>query len=89
MLFGLGVAHCLDGWMGGDHPVFGVPWQQHWSAERIAECLRPWREQRAVPALIVTHAPIYPPGSEPRYEGAELTPADWWVNAVVGGERRS
>jgi hypothetical protein len=83
VLFRHRVAHCLDGWMGETHPVFGVPWQQHWSADRIAECLRPWREQRAVPSLIVTHAPIYPPRSEPRYPDAELTPADWWVNAVV------
>lgn len=83
VLFDTGVAHCLDGWMGEGHPVFGVPWQQHWSEEGIFEVLRPWREQRQVPSLIVTHAPIYPRGSEPRYDGAELTPCDWWVNAAV------
>lgn len=82
-------AYCLDGWMGGEHPVFGVPWQQHWSEERIAECLRPWREYTPFEAtsesyLIVTHAPIYPPSCEPRYEGAELTPADWWAEAAGG-----
>lgn len=82
VLFDTGVAHCLDGWMGGDHPVFGVPWQQHWSAERIAECLEPWAEQAAERSLVVTHAPIYPPSCEPRYPGAELTPADWWAHAL-------
>jgi DNA repair exonuclease SbcCD nuclease subunit len=88
VLFDTGVAHCLDGWMGGDHPVFGVPWQQHWSAERIAECLRPYREQVYGAGLgnqrplIVTHAPIYPPSCEPRYDGAELTPADWWTGPL-------
>jgi DNA repair exonuclease SbcCD nuclease subunit len=89
VLFSSGAAHCLDGWMGGNHPVFGVPWQQRWSAERVAECLRPWREYTPFEAtsehyLVVTHAPVYPPGSEPRYEGAELTPADWWVSAAGG-----
>lgn len=91
VLFGLGAAHCLDGWMGGQDPVFGVPWQQRWSAEGIAECLRPYREQVYAAGLgnqrplIVTHAPIYPPSSEPRYEGAELTSADWWADAAQGG----
>jgi predicted phosphodiesterase len=83
VLFRTRAAHCLDGWMGGEHPVFGVPWQQHWSELGISEALRPWREQRKLPSLIVTHAPIYPRGSEPRHENAELTPADWWVNAVA------
>jgi DNA repair exonuclease SbcCD nuclease subunit len=85
VLFGLGAAHCLDGWMGGRDPVFGVPWQQHWSAERIAEALRPWEEQLFGRSLVVAHAPIYPPGSEPRYDGAELTPADWWAAPMEDG----
>jgi DNA repair exonuclease SbcCD nuclease subunit len=85
VLYSAGVAHCLDGWMGSDHPVFGVPWQQHWSEEGIAECLRPWNEQLFARSLVVTHAPLYPPGSEPRYEGAELTPADWWAGPLEDG----
>jgi DNA repair exonuclease SbcCD nuclease subunit len=82
VLYETGVLHCLDGWMGGEHPVFGVPWQQHWSEDGIAECLEPWAEQATERSLVVTHAPIYPPSSEPRYEGAELTPADWWAHAL-------
>ncbi len=85
VLFSSGAVHCLDGWMGSDHPVFGVPWQQHWSEEGIAECLRPWREQAFGGTLVVTHAPLYPPDSEPRYEGAELTPADWWAGPLEDG----
>jgi hypothetical protein len=85
VLFGTEAAHCLDGWMGGNHPVFGVPWQQHWSAEGIAAQLAPWGEQVFGRTLIVTHAPIYPPGSEPRYVGAELTPADWWAGPLQDG----
>jgi len=89
VLFRHRTAHCLDGWMGSEHPVFGVPWQQRWSAEGISEALRPWREHTPFEAtsehyLVVTHAPIYPPSSEPRYGGAELTPADWWVSAAGG-----
>jgi predicted phosphodiesterase len=91
VLFATEAAHCLDGWMGGERPVFGVPWQQHWSADRIAECLRPYREQVYEAGLgnqrplVVTHAPIYPPSSEPRYPDAELTPADWWADALEAG----
>lgn len=85
VLFRHKAAYCLDGWMGENHPVFGVPWQQRWTGDGIAECLRPWAEQVFANTLIVTHAPIYPPRSEPRYEGAEFTPADWWVHALQDG----
>lgn len=82
VLYETGVLHCLDGWMGGQHPVYGVPWQQHWSEQGIADYLEPWAEQATERSLVVTHAPIYPPSSEPRYAGAELTPADWWAHAL-------
>lgn len=85
VLFETGVAHCLDGWMGGEHPVFGVPWQQRWSEDGIYEVLRPLREQVSSRTLIVAHAPIYPPRSEPRYPDAELTPARWWAGALADG----
>lgn len=84
VLFSTGAVHCLDGWM-GKHPVFGVPWQQHWSAEGIAEQLRPWQEQLFGRTLIVTHAPLYPPSAEPRYENADYTPADWWADPLQDG----
>src|SRR3974390_344398 len=78
----------LNGWH-RDHqaPVaqlYGVPWLQHWSEEAIRDALAGWREpvMPLQPALVVTHAPIYPPGDEPRYEGAEYTPADWWAEAM-------
>jgi predicted phosphodiesterase len=80
----------------GAVPVYGVPWLQDWSAASVAEALAGYREvirdwqvlpaaERGVASvrrLVVTHAPIYPPGSEPRYEGAEYTPASWWADAM-------
>jgi DNA repair exonuclease SbcCD nuclease subunit len=84
----------LDGWSfsegqegGYRNPfayLYGVPWLQHWSEEAIFDALRRWREPELPmqPALVVTHAPIYPPGQEPRYEGAEFTPAQWWADAM-------
>jgi predicted phosphodiesterase len=78
----------LGGWAFEDRNPFawlyGVPWQQHWSEGHIEAALDRWRnpELPVQPALVVTHAPIYPPGQEPRYEGAEYTPAAWWASAM-------
>jgi predicted phosphodiesterase len=64
--------------------LYGVPWQQQWSEAGVREALRGYREDEYAQfgGLVVTHAPIYPPGSEPRYEGAEYTPANWWSDAM-------
>lgn len=72
----------LDGWAGDNLPLYGVPWQQRWSAERIAEVLEPWRQQVFSCTLVATHAPIYPPGQEKPYE---CTPASWWAEALTDG----
>jgi DNA repair exonuclease SbcCD nuclease subunit len=84
VLFGTGAAHCLDGWM-DKHPVFGVPWLQRWSEQGVADALTPWNDQLFGRSLIVTHAPIYPPGSEPRYADAEYTPVGWWAGPMEDG----
>ena len=75
-------ARRLEGWAEGSHPLYGVPWQQEWSEWRIREALADLTGARA---LVATHAPVYPPGQEPRYDGAEFTPASWWSDAL-GGE---
>jgi DNA repair exonuclease SbcCD nuclease subunit len=56
----------LDGWE-EEHgwPIFGLPWLQDWmdpNARRDA--LEDWREGAGDNALIVTHAPIYPPAMQ-------------------------
>jgi Calcineurin-like phosphoesterase len=85
VLFESGVARRLEGWADGNLPLFGVPWQQSWSEERILACTADFRERVFSQTLIVTHAPIYPPGREPHYEGAEVTPASWWAGALEDG----
>lgn len=65
----------LDGWMKGA-PIYGVPWLQDWNAEdsvadqAVGEALMDWKSKYdgSVPALIVTHAPFYPPGKELKFE---------------------
>lgn len=74
-------ARRLEGWAGWDkpheqHPLYGVPWLQDWSEQNIEAALESWRSQVFGPSLVVTHAPIYPPGKEPPYE---CTPAKWWA----------
>lgn len=86
VLFRTGVTSQLDGWAGFDEDarldLYGVPWQQTWSAQAVSGALDAWRTESYGCSLVVTHAPIYPPGREPGYEGAEFTPADWWAEAM-------
>jgi DNA repair exonuclease SbcCD nuclease subunit len=77
-------ARRLEGWADWDepheqHPLYGVPWLQDWSEQSIEAALESWRSQVFGPSLVVTHAPIYPPGREPPYE---CTPASWWATAM-------
>ena len=83
VLFRAGVRR-LDGWADG-LPLYGVPWLQDWSQESVSAALAGFRENVFGQSLIVTHAPVYPPGREPRYPGAELTPARWWASAADDG----
>lgn len=61
-------AHELNGWH-PELPIFGVPWQQRWLHEDTPrEALAAWREAENSDkdldhALVVTHAPIYPPAT--------------------------
>jgi predicted phosphodiesterase len=82
VLFESGAARRLENWAGDDAPLYGVPWQQEWSAERVADRLADWSPHGQ--SLVVTHAPVYPPEKEPRYPGAEVTPAKWWAEAMCG-----
>lgn len=61
-------------------PLFGVPWQMHWTTHEDTpfEALTEWREKAkngadAGNSLVVTHAPIYPPG-EAEKQLFELVP---------------
>lgn len=85
-LEGPGGLRLLEGWAGPDEDdpnlVYGVPWQQDWSQEGITGQLADFRRASYGCSLVVTHAPIYPPGTEPRYPEAEFTPADWWADAM-------
>lgn len=85
VLFKAGVRR-LEGWDGpaedSQLDLYGVPWQQEWSEQRVSSMLDDWRRETYGCSLVVTHAPIYPPGQEPHYEGAEFTPASWWADAM-------
>jgi|SRR5215831_10206263 len=81
-----GAAQLLDGWMitpGGRSlmPVYGVPWLQHWTDEAVSETLAGYREAD-IPGLVVTHAPLYPPGQELKWEHY---PTQKFADAMVQG----
>jgi predicted phosphodiesterase len=61
--------------------LYGVPWQQEWSNETVGAALYDWRESAGVTSggLVVTHAPLYPPGLELPYENY---PAESWASAM-------
>jgi DNA repair exonuclease SbcCD nuclease subunit len=74
-----GAIKILDGWMHDDFseapnlPVYGVPWQQDWDATiKNPEAWRAWASGTAKHSLLVTHAPLFPDGTEPPYEFIDL-----------------
>jgi predicted phosphodiesterase len=67
-----GAIQLLDGWMDSEDAVYGVPWQMTWDKANVEDALREYRQSPPVPdsqpSLVVTHAPLYPPGRELKYE---------------------
>lgn len=61
----------LEGWASDcgvtGAPLYGVPWQQHWTDEAVREAFRGFTP-RNDHTLVVTHAPLYPPGQELTFE---------------------
>jgi len=70
-------AELLNGWeRTGEHPLYGIPWRQRWEQEDVEEAFTDWHDPgprfpTITPpskCLVVTHAPLYPPGQELPYE---------------------
>ncbi len=80
-----GAVQLLNGWMVGDRyqPVFGLPWLQHFTDSVVHNRLTDYRDlaDRSRHNLLVTHAPLYPPGFELVHE---FYPADKWAEAMAG-----
>lgn len=77
-------AHHLHGWAeGGKLPLFGVPWQQDWNGDCSGE-FAAWRKdpERACRSVLVTHAPLYPPGRELPYENVPASTFASWMGNV-------
>ena len=66
VLFNAG-AKMLDGWA-EDAPIYGVPWLQRHTDQAVSSALAAWRGNWCEASLVVTHAPLYPPGRELKYE---------------------
>ncbi len=65
-------------------PVYGVPWLKHFTPDTVAEALSDFRHQPIKGhKLVVTHAPLYPPGQELKYE---YYPAAAWAEAMRHGD---
>jgi DNA repair exonuclease SbcCD nuclease subunit len=75
----------LEGWASDcgvtGVPLYGVPWQQHWTDEAVREAFREFTP-RNDGSLVVTHAPLYPPGQELTFE---YYPAEMFAEAMGPG----
>lgn len=81
VVFASGAITELDGWMPGGQPVYGVPWQMNYNEINVTEALADYRDDfdERQHRLVVTHAPLYPPGKELKYE---YYPAAAWAEAM-------
>lgn len=71
VVFASGAIWELSGWM-DIAPIYGLPWLGTWDDDTVQAALKPYTENNrygdAGPSLVVTHAPLYPPGQELKYE---------------------
>lgn len=76
-------ARLLDGWA-PDLPLYGVPWQQRWNEG--APAFDAWCSgdgmHDAEGSLVVTHAPLYPPGEELPWENIPASVVAAWMRNV-------
>lgn len=66
------------GWL---DPVYGVPWLMRFDDDNVRDALADFRDDPSEQphALVVAHAPLYPPGRELRFEHY---PAGKWADAM-------
>lgn len=71
-------------------PVFGLPYLHDWSTDLVVwmERYKKWCGERKTDQfdfwpLMVTHAPIFPPGEEPPYD---FISADQWASLMENGD---
>lgn len=77
-----GALTLLDGWADLPDPIYGVPWQSTWDADTLTDAFAAWHSRMRDddgPALMITHAPLYPPGQELPYENV---PAPLWATLM-------
>jgi DNA repair exonuclease SbcCD nuclease subunit len=79
-----GAIELLDGWeMDSEAAVYGVPWLMTYDQANVDDALAQYRNHPPVPdtapMLVVTHAPLYPPGHELKFE---YFPAKQWAKAM-------
>lgn len=76
-LFRSGAAGLLKGWASSF--LYGVPWLQSFDDVSVSNALLDFRENSEPNSILVTHAPLYPPGKELTFENY---PAAKWAAAM-------
>lgn len=70
VVFASGAIKNLHGWIDCGEFVYGVPWLMTWDQANVELALADYRRAvpEVAPSLVVTHAPLYPPGRELKFE---------------------
>ena len=83
VLIASGALRLLNGWLssGAGDLVYGLPWLSRYTTDTVEAALADWRhcDPEDAHKLLVTHAPLYPPGKELPYENY---PAAQWAEAM-------
>jgi DNA repair exonuclease SbcCD nuclease subunit len=77
-----GSIELLDDWMDTGDLVYGVPWLMTYDQANVDDALAEFRRWHTIAdrhQLVVTHAPLYPPGQELKFE---YFPAKQWAKAM-------
>lgn len=70
VVFASGAIKPLVGWADDGECIYGVPWLMTWDQANVDMALTEYRASAPTssPTLVITHAPLYPPGRELKYE---------------------
>lgn len=86
VVFKSGAIERLEGWWyqvdpedTWRHPIYGVPWLMNFDDVSVGNALAEFHQHTSEHVLVVTHAPLYPPGRELKYE---FYPAVKWAAAM-------
>lgn len=82
----MGNVHLLDNYDADLPQINGIPWSEQFDGGNwrgvLETAIAQWQDDGRVPDLVVTHAPLFPPGKEPGVYAS--IPAVEWADVLDG-----